>query len=154
MRRTALIGFLLLILLPFLYPAIPPLTDLPGHMGQYRVEADYALSPALRQYYALNWHLNGNLGADLILLPMGHVLGLEPATRILIMLVPMLTLLGFFNLARTVHGTVPATTLFAMPLVFNTPFLFGFVNYSLSMALMLNAFALWLHLALQLHFVL
>ena len=146
MRRTALIGFLLLILLPFLYPAIPPLTDLPGHMGQYRVEADYALSPALRQYYALNWHLNGNLGADLILLPMGHVLGLEPATRILIMLVPVLTLLGFFNLARTVHGTVPATTLFAMPLVFNTPFLFGFVNYSLSMALMLNAFALWLHL--------
>lgn len=154
MRRTALIGFFILIMLPFLYPAIPPLTDLPGHMGQYRVEADHALSPALQQYYALHWHLNGNLGADLILLPLGQLLGLEPATRILIMLVPVLTLLGFFNLARTVHGTVPPATLFAMPLVFNTPFLFGFVNYSLSMALMLNAFALWLRLGQSNHMAL
>jgi hypothetical protein len=37
--------------------------------------------------------------------------------------------------------------LFALPFAYNFPFLFGFVNFALAMALALNAFALWLRLA-------
>ena len=37
--------------------------------------------------------------------------------------------------------------LFALPFVYNYPFLFGFANFALSMALALNLFALWLRLA-------
>ena len=39
---------------PLLWPVTPPLTDLIGHMGRYRVELDGAVSPSLRQFYGLN----------------------------------------------------------------------------------------------------
>jgi hypothetical protein len=49
-------GFLALIvlstMLPLVYPPIPPLVDLLGHMGRYRVELDLNHSPWLQQYYA------------------------------------------------------------------------------------------------------
>ena len=54
--------------------------------------------------------------------------------------------------AREVHGRIPPTALFAVPFAYNFPFLFGFVNFALSMALAFLAFALWLRLARLGHF--
>ena len=34
-------------IVPLLWPDIPPLVDLPGHMGRYRVQLDYAQYPHL-----------------------------------------------------------------------------------------------------------
>ena len=39
------------------------------------------------------------------------------------------------------------TALFALPFAYGHPFMFGFVNFALSMALALCAFALWLRMA-------
>jgi hypothetical protein len=58
-----------------------------------------------------------------------------------------MTVAGLLWIAREVHGRIPATALFALPLAYSYPFHFGFVNFALSMALALNAFALWLRLA-------
>jgi hypothetical protein len=49
--RTATLFFVLIACLPLLYPAIPPLVDLPGHMGRYRVELDLAHSPELQRHF-------------------------------------------------------------------------------------------------------
>ena len=44
------------------------------------------------------------------------------------------------------HGRVPPTAFFALPFIYGYPFLFGFVNFTLSVALAFLAFGLWLRL--------
>src|SRR3954453_23626314 len=132
--------------IPLLYPPVPPLVDLLGHMGRYRVELDLNHSPWLEQYYDYHWAAIGNLGVDLLVIPLGKLLGLEPAVKLIVLLIPPLTAAGFIWVAREVHGRVPPTVFFALPFIYRYPFLFGFVNYGLSVALAFLAFGLWLRL--------
>src|SRR3954454_21292656 len=132
---------------PLLYPPIPPLVDLFGHMGRYRVELDLRHSAYLPLYYGYHWAAIGNLGVDLIVAALGPLIGLEPAVKLTVLAIPPLTVAGFLWVAREVHGRIPPTAWFAVPFVYGHPFLFGFVNFALSMALAFLAFGLWLHLA-------
>jgi hypothetical protein len=134
-------------MVPLCWPTIPPLVDLPGHMGRYRVQLDYATSPVLHDYYSFHWSLIGNLGVDLLIIPVSKLFGLELGTKLIVMCIPALTVAGLLWIAREVHGNVPPTALFALPLAYGHPFIFGFVNFALAMALALLAFALWLRLA-------
>lgn len=133
---------------PLMWPEIPPLVDLPGHMGRYRVQQTIGTgaAPWLTDWYNFHWSLMGNLGVDLLIVPLQPILGLELAVKLIVMAIPVLTAVGLLWIAREVHGRIPATALFALPLVYSYPFHFGFVNFALSMALALNAFALWLRL--------
>jgi hypothetical protein len=144
--RTAAILLVLAAAIPLLYPAIPPLVDLPGHMGRYRVELDLAHSPDLQRYFTFHWRLIGNLGVDLLVIPLSKLFGLELATKLIVATIPPLTVAGFLAVARQVHGRIPATALLALPLAYSQPFNWGFINYALSMALALLAFAGWLKL--------
>jgi hypothetical protein len=146
-QRTTVAVLMLLAAIPLLYPQVPPLVDLFGHMGRYRVELDLGTSPWLSQYYSFHWAAIGNLGVDLLVVPLGRLLGLEPAVKLIVMAIPPLTVGGFLWVAREVHGRVPPTALFALPFAFAHPFMFGFVNYALSIALAFLGFALWLRLA-------
>ena len=132
--------------IPLLWPEIPPLVDLPGHMGRYRVQLSIADQPWLGRWYDFHWQLIGNLGVDLLVEPLGRLIGLEPAVKLIVIAIPVLTVAGLLWIAREVHGRIPATALFALPLAYSYPFQFGFVNFALSMALALNLFALWLRL--------
>jgi hypothetical protein len=131
---------------PLLYPPIPPLVDLLGHMGRYRVELDFHHSSTLQQYYSYRWAAIGNLGVDLLVMALGPLLGLEAAVKLIVLAIPALTAAGFLWVAREVHGKVPPTAFFAIPFIYGFPFLFGFVNFALSMALAFLAFGLWLRL--------
>ena len=131
---------------PLLYPPIPPLVDLLGHMGRYRVELDLNRSPFLQQYYDYHWAAIGNLGVDLLIIPLGRLLGLELAVKLIVLLIPPMTAAGMLWVAREVHGRVPPTAFFALPFIYGYPFLFGFVNFTLSVALAFLAFGLWLRL--------
>ena len=146
-RRWTVAALVLLSALPLLWPDVPPLLDLPGHMGRYRVQLDGATSPPLQHYYEFEWRLIGNLGIDLLVMPLARIVGLELAVKLIVITIPPLTALGFLWVAREVHGRIPPTAMFAIPFAYNFPFLFGFVNYALSMALAFLAFALWLRLA-------
>ncbi len=137
---------ILLSFVPLLYPQIPPLVDLLGHMGRYRVQLDIGQSPWLHHYYGFHWSAIGNLGVDLLVMPLGRLIGLEPAVKLIVMAIPPLTVGGFLWVAREVHGRIPPTAFFALPFAYSHPFMFGFVNFSLSMALAFLAFALWLRL--------
>lgn len=142
--RWAVAGLMLAAALPLLWPDIPPLVDLPGHMGRYKIELDLAASPDLQRYYRFDWAMIGNLGIDLLIVPLAPLLGLELATKLIVLAIPPLTVAGFLWVAREIHGRIPPNALFAVPFAYAYPFLFGFVNYALSMALALLAFALWL----------
>ena len=146
-RRGGVLLLLLLAAVPLLWPAVPPLGDLPGHMGRYRAELEIAASPGLRRFYTFQWHVIGNLGVDLLVVPLSKLFGLEPAVKLIVIAIPVMTVGGFLWVSRGVHGRIPAATIFALPLAYNYAFQFGFANFTLSMALAFLAFGLWLRLA-------
>jgi hypothetical protein len=144
--RLVLTAVVLMTMAPLLYPSIPPLVDLFGHMGRYRVELNLDQSPWLQQYYNYHWAAIGNLGVDLLVLALGPLVGLEPAVKLIVIAIPPLTALGFLWVAREVHGRIPPTVFFALPFIYGFPFLFGFVNFARSVAFSFLAFGLWLRL--------
>jgi hypothetical protein len=134
---------------PLIWPDIPPIVDLPGHMGRYRVQLDRDLYPWFDDWFRFEWSLIGNLGVDLLIEPLAPLIGLEPAVKLIVMAIPLLTVAGLLWIAREVHGRIPPTALFALPLAYSYPFQFGFVNFALSMGLALCLFALWVRMARQ-----
>ena len=145
-RRWFVALLILASAIPLLYPAVPPLVDVLGHMGRYRVQLDLAQSPALQQYYGFEWAPIGNLGVDLLVELLGPLVGLEQAVKLIIIAIPPMTVAGFLWVAREVHHRLPPTAVFALPFAYSFPFLFGFANFTLAMALAMLAFGLWLHL--------
>jgi hypothetical protein len=143
-RPSTLLAVALISMVPLLWPEIPPLVDVPGHIGRYRVELDLQSSADLQRYYDFRWALIGNLGVDLLILPLAPLLGLEAAVKLVVVTIPALTVLGIFAVSREVHGRVPPTAFFAVPFVYSYPFIYGFINFALSAGLSLIAFALWL----------
>ncbi|RZM35880.1 MAG: hypothetical protein EOP67_09435, partial [Sphingomonas sp.] len=109
-------------IIPLLWPQIPPLVDLPGHMGRYRVQLAIGDNPWLAQWYDFRWSLIGNLGVDLLIEPLAPIFGLELAVKLIVMAIPALTVSGLLWMAREVHGRIPATALFALPLAYSYPF--------------------------------
>jgi hypothetical protein len=142
-----ILGAILACAVPLVWPNIPPLVDLPGHLGRYHVQMKMDEVPVLREFYRFEWALIGNLGVDLLVAPLAALIGLEPAVKAITILIPVLTAAGFLWVAREVHGRIPPTAYFALPIVYCFPFNFGFVNFALSMGLAFLAFALWLRLA-------
>lgn len=137
---------LLLAAVPLLWPAVPPLTDLPGHIGRYRILAEAGQGP-LAQHYAVHWAPIGNLGVDALVVVLAPLLGIEPAAKLVVIAILMASVAAMLALARVVHGRLSATAFFALPLAYAAPFQFGFVNFCLGTALALGGLALWLRLA-------
>ena len=109
-RRSVLVACVLLALVPLLLPTIPPLVDVPGHMGRYAVQLDPV---PFRDWYAFHWQLIGNLGVDLLIEPMGRLFGVELGTKLIVMAIPALAVAGLLWIAREVHGRVPPTAFFS-----------------------------------------
>ncbi len=139
-------AIILAMAIPLLLPTIPPLVDLPGHMGRYEVQLNIDSSAALQSFYSFQWQLIGNLGIDLLVIPLAPIFGLELAVKLIIITIPVMTAGGMLWIAHEVHGRIPPTAFFALPIAYGHPFHFGFVNFTLSMALALIAFAFWLRL--------
>jgi len=131
---------------PLLWPETPPLVDVIGHMGRHRVQLDLANSPDLQRYFEFHWALVGNLGVDLLVELLGPIFGLELAVKLIVLMIPPLTVIGMIWIAKEVHGRIPPTLMFAIPFVYGYPFNFGFANFTLALALALVAFGYWLHL--------
>ena len=147
--RAFLTLILLLSAVPLLWPDIPALSDLPGHMGRYKIMLDLDASAHLSRYYEFSWSLVPNLGADLLMVPLGKLLGIELAAKLIVLLIPPLTLAGFAWVAREAHGHLPPSILFAAPFAYGYPFLYGFVNFTLAMGIAFVALGLWLRLGRQ-----
>lgn len=145
-RRWVVALVALAMAIPLLWPVLPPLTDLNGHIGRYAIQLGIDSSPYYHQWYRFRWAVIGNLGVDLLVEALAPLFGLEPTVKGIAIAIPVLTATGMLWLAREAHGRVPATAWFALPLAYGYPFQFGFVNFALAMALALNGAALWLRL--------
>lgn len=143
-RFTALVSLLLVVSLA--WPEIPPLSDIFGHLARYTIVARIDTSPYLHQWFMTQWHLAGNLGFDIVVALVGDWFGIVLATKLALIATAVLTGGGMLMLAREAHGRLPPTAAVALPLVFGMPFQYGFLNYSLSVALLFPAIMLWLRL--------
>ncbi|WP_447726859.1 hypothetical protein [Sphingomonas koreensis] len=143
--RWFVLAAMLLAAVPLLWPTVPPLTDLPGHIGRYRVMLGDA--PELGPYYSFQWRVVGNLGVDLLVAALGPWIGLEPAVKAVVIAIPVLTTGALLWLSRELTGRISPWALFALPLAYSYFFQFGFVNFTLAMALALAGWALWLRMA-------
>lgn len=131
---------------PLLVVGMPPLVDLYGHYGRYVIQTDLHNRPELQQYYSHQWQLIGNLGADLLVQALHALLGLEAAIRVIVITTQLLAAAGILLLSKELHGRVTPFAVVALPLIYGLPFNFGFLNFSLSMALGLLAFVVWIRL--------
>jgi hypothetical protein len=129
---------------PFLFADIPPLADFPGHVGRYHIMLNLGHSPYLQRFYDFKWTLIGNLGADLLMMAIGPILGAERGAWVIAALTPALMVLSIFAVSRAVHGRVQPTSFLALPFVYASAFEWGFLNYDLAVALALLALALWI----------
>ena len=131
---------------PLLIVGMPPLADMYGHYGRYVLQTDLHNRPELQQYYSYQWQLLGNLGADLLVHALYAVLGLETAIRVVVIATQAIAAAAILLLSKELHGRVTPFAVAALPLIYGMPFNYGFLNFSLSMALGLLAFVMWLRL--------
>ncbi|MGV3490854.1 MAG: hypothetical protein ACO1OG_05970 [Devosia sp.] len=116
-------------------------------MAGYQIELYVDRSPDLARYYAFQWQLIGNIGVQALMVPFATLFGVELGTKLIALLIPVVTAAGFLLLAREAHGRIPTTALAAIPLAYNYWFMYGFTNYCLAAALSVLALALWMFLA-------
>lgn len=147
--RTTLLLLLLAAALPLVWPTLPPLVDLPAHMGRWRVQTAIDQVPSLAAAFDFQWRLIGNLGVDLLVHVLTPLFGVELSTKLVVLSIPVIMAGGMIMLVREVHGRVPPTVLFAISLAYTYPFFFGFVNFWLAQALVFPLLALWLRLGKQ-----
>lgn len=143
-RPWFLAMLLMLAVMPLLWPTFPPLNDLIGHMGRYRVQLDIGSDPVLQEYYSFEWALLLNLGVDLLIELFGPLFGVEFGTKLIVILTMLLSTSGVMWLAKEIHGRIPPTAMLALPFFYGNVTSFGFINYILSAAIALNLFAFWL----------
>lgn len=142
-RWTAL--FVLAVVVPLFFTAIPPMIDLPGHLGRYAIQAAEPGSP-LRKFFDFRWALSLNLGVDLGVEVLRHVFGLAGALWVMVAATTALTVLGLVLIARAINPNGAYAFVWALPFVHGFAFRHGFLNFSLGVALSLIGFGLWLHL--------
>ena len=129
--------------LPFLAAAVPDAADYPNHLARHHVFASVGHGLGLDRYFIVVWRWIGNLGVDLPVLALTPLLGVELATRLVASAIAPLMAIGILLLSRAAHGRVTASATLVLPFVFALPFLYGFLNYCLSVALALIVAAFW-----------
>lgn len=133
---------LLLMAVPLLWPSFPPLDDVPTHMGRFRIQAGMADAPTLAAIFSIHWMPVGNLGVDLLVWLIQPWFGIELATKLVIILIPLVSAAGLLLIAKEAHGYLPASAAFALPLVYGYAFQYGFINFSLGAGLAFLCFGL------------
>ena len=129
--------------LPILVAWAPQMTDYPSHLAGYKIMLDHGRDPFLTRYYSFHWEWTGNLGSELLMVPLTPLIGLEAAGKFIAWIIPLLTGLSFLAVAWTLRGRIGVGAILAFTCIWSPALLMGFLNYSLSLALALFAFAAW-----------
>lgn len=147
-RESWWLGVVLALLscLPVVLAAYPQMVDYPAHLARYHVMLTQQDSPFLQRYYGFEWRWMGNLGADLLIRPLAALMPLETAGRVIAGIIPPLTGLGILCAEWALRRRIGLGSLLAFAFIWSPALLLGFLNFGLSLALALFAFALWVRM--------
>lgn len=145
LRWPVIVALALLAAAPFLLTPLPPLTDIPGHIGRFSVQT---ASPgdALLRFYGFHWTLTLNLASDALVELLHPLAEVVPLVWLMCALTPLLSVLGIAGIARQLNPRGAWTFPWALLFVYNFAFLYGFLNFTLTLGLVLIAVAAWLAL--------
>ncbi|HEX7822183.1 MAG TPA: hypothetical protein VF463_16360 [Sphingobium sp.] len=147
LKQPATLLFALLVgvaALPVLLSSVPGMADLPNHIARHHMLYHAGEGGPLDGFFAVQWRWIGNLGVDLPVMLGMHWLDAETATRLVVACIAPLMVIAILLLSRIAHGSVSASAMLALPLVFHRAWLYGFVNYCMGVALALLVLALYL----------
>lgn len=135
----------LLVCLPYLLVEVPPLIDVPGHMGAAAIEAAGPGNP-LEKYFSWKWVFTLNIGGGVLMKLLGAQFGILAAGWWSTVLATGLFAGGGLATIRMLNPRGGHAAPWALMFVFSFPLLTGFLNYILATGLSLTAFAasLWL----------
>ncbi|CAE6789271.1 MAG: hypothetical protein H8K06_18965 [Nitrospira sp.] len=137
---------LLIALIPLVLVHIPPLVDYPNHLARVHILADNGQHPLLRQYYEIHWDLLPNLAIDILLPPLLTVVSVETAGKLFLGLILTFLAFGTIALHRALHQRWSPWPILAFFFLYNSVFLWGFLNYLFGLGLALLSSALWITL--------
>ena len=144
MPRSTALALIFIALTPFLAVFYPPFPDAIGHLGRYAVQLGFERQSEFALYYSYDLRLIGNMGVDFMVEALGPSWGIERVVKFATILVPVLGVSGLLLTSAGLLGRLsPMLGLSAMFLL-NFPFLFGFLNFSLSASICLNLFGIWM----------
>lgn len=139
--RTPLVAVLVLALCaPFLLVEVPPLVDMPGHMGKGGIEAAGPDSP-LNLYFNWRWMFTLNMAGEVLLKVLGMAMGMLAAGWWSTVLATGLFAFGCLAVIRVLNPRGGHGAGWALVFVFSFPLLTGFLNYILATGIALTAFA-------------
>ncbi len=132
--------------LPVLLNDNLPIYDYPNHLARMYLLGTLPTSPALQQYYVIDWQLLPNLAMDLIVPLLARLLPLAVAGKLFILLTLFLLAAGPALLHRVLLGHWSSAPLLAFLLLYGRILLWGYLNFLFGLGLALVLFAAWLAL--------
>ena len=133
-----------LLCLPIIFTRYVPLVDYPNHLARAHILHFYEEVPAYKAAYVPAPAPLPNLAVDLIVPQLLRFFGLLTAARIFLVLTILLFVAGCHRLGKAIHGSPTWLALPCCFLVYNSSFLYGFVNYIFGVGLFCVTLSYWL----------
>ncbi len=127
-----------IILGPFLFTTLPPLTDYPNHLARYWLIAGGVNDPVLARFYRVDWsNTSSNLGVDLVVAAVARTVPAFVAGYLAALLAAILPPLGALALNCRLFGGVSPWQALIPIASWSTTFLMGFLNFQIGIGLAL-----------------
>ena len=129
--------------IPILLYPWPPLGDYINHLSRMHVIASVRSDPDLARFYQIDWQVIPNLMMDLIVPLLQRVMNVYLAGQTYTIMCFVVILSGTMALNRQLYGRWSVLPLIAFPLLYNSVFLVGTMNYLFGIGLSLWALTAW-----------
>jgi len=140
-------AMLLALIMPLLLVEVPPLTDYPNHLARALFLAFGATDPVMSKMFAANWQIAPNLALDIVLPPLLHIMPPLIAGKVLLGFAVVLPATGAIAVNRACFERRSYWPLAVGLVVYNVPFLLGFINFQIGVGVALWGAAAWVWMA-------
>jgi hypothetical protein len=124
-------------LCPVLLAPIPAMADYPNHLARMYLLSRAGAADA-NPFYQIAWAAYPNLAMDLIVPPVGRLIGVETATRLFYLLSQIIVVSGAIAIEQVVKRRFHIAGFVALMFLYSLPFAWGFVNFEFGLGV-----ALW-----------
>jgi hypothetical protein len=124
------------------------MSDYPNHLARMFILSRSG-GPHPNPFYEVTWALYPNLAMDLVVPPLGRLIGVETAARLFYLAGQILIVTGAMAIERVVKGRLAIAGFVALTFLYSLPFAWGFVNFEFALGCALWGIAV--ALALQEH---
>ncbi|HTW50631.1 MAG TPA: hypothetical protein VME45_01905 [Stellaceae bacterium] len=137
----AFIALLVIVSVPVFSTVLPPLVDYPNHLARMHLIIEGG-----NQFYAVRWAPLPDLAEDLIVPALAHLVPLDIAGKLFLVVIFALIAGGTLCLNRVAAGRWQWWGLLGFLLLYDRILLWGFLNYLFGLGVAICGLALWLRL--------